>query len=173
MIIDGTLVLSQEQVIDLFKYALYLPACLLCWLLLARRLPRFSQRMATAFLLAQIPLLLFALDSAENYHYWGVLWHYDVEHNIPSALSSTMLASAGGIALVLAGRGQGRTQRFYFLGIGLLLLAMGADEYFELFKRLVGEYRLSLWERGYLVLGIGAAAATTGMALASHGRARL
>lgn len=175
MIIDGTLVLSQEQVIDLFKYALYLPACLLCWLALARCLPGFPQRMATVMLLAQIPLLLLSLDSAENYHYWGVLWHYDVEHNIPSALSSTMLATAGVIALVVAWIGRGRRgwQRLYFLGIGLLLLAMGADEYFELFKRIIGEYRLSLWERGYLVLGVGAAAATTLMALAAHGRARL
>ncbi len=175
MIIDGTLVLSQEQVIDLFKYALYLPACLVCWLALLRRLPRFSQRMATALLLVQIPLLLFALGSAENYHYWGVLWHYDVEHNIPSALSSTMLASAGVIALIVAwrGRGQRKLQRLYFLGIGLLLLAMGADEYFELFKRLVGEYRVHLWEQGYLILGLGAATATAGMLLAARGRERL
>ncbi|MCY4465454.1 MAG: hypothetical protein OXE46_07955 [Chloroflexi bacterium] len=175
MIDDGLLVLSQEQVIDLFKYALYLPACLLCWLALARRLPRFPQRMAAVLLLVQIPLLLFALDSAENYHFWGVLWHYDVEHNIPSALSSTMLATAGVIALVVAwvGRGWRGYQRLYFLGIGLLLLAMGADEYYELFKRIVGEYRLNLWERGYLILGLGAAAATTLMALVSRGRSRL
>ncbi len=175
MIDNGILVLSQEQVIDLFKYAFYLPACLVCWLALARRLPTFPQRMATVMLLVQIPLLLFALDSAENYHYWGVLWHYDVENNIPSALSSTMLATAGGIALAVAWIGRRRRgwQRAYFLGIGLLLLAMGADEYYELFKRIFGEYRLNLWERGYLVLGVGAAAATSLMAYASQRRERL
>ena len=175
MIIDGTLVLSQEQVIGLFKYALYLPACFVCWHALAQRLPGIMQRIATVMLLVQIPLLLLALDLAENYHYWGVLWHYDVEYNIPSALSSTMLATAGVIALAVAWASRGRRgwQRLYFLGIGLLLLAMGADEYFELFKRIVGEYRLSLWERGYLVLGMGAAATTTLMALVSRGQARL
>ena len=175
MIDDGTLVLSQEQVIGLFKYALYLPACLLCWLGLARHLPRFPQRVATVLLLVQIPLLLFALGSAQNYHYWGVLWHYDVENNIPSALSSTMLAYAGAVGLIVAWIGRGRVswQRAYFVFIGLLLLAMGADEYFELFKRIVGEYRLGLWERGYLLLGLGAAAATLSMTSFSPRRERL
>ncbi len=175
MIDDGTLVLSMAQTIAPFKYFVYLPACLLCYWLLLPRLTPFARRVATAALVVQVVLLLMALDAPSDTSFWGAGWHFDREHNIPSALSSTMLAFAGAMGLLSAATGRERRvwQRLYLVGIGLVLLTLGIDEYYEAFKQFNMAVRLHEWERNFTLLGQIAAAATLLMALASPRRDRL
>ena len=171
---DGTLELSVAQVVAPLKYFFYLPICLLCFWLLLPRLTPFSRRVATAALIVQVVLLLMALDTPSYESFWGMLWHFDKEHNIPSALSSTMLAFAGAIAVLAAVTGHERRiwQRFYLVGIGLVLLTLGIDEYYEAIKHFNMAVRVHEWERNMTLLGQVAAAATLLTALASPRRDR-
>ncbi len=173
MIEEGTLVLSMAQTIAPFKYFVYLPACLLCYWILVPRLSTFGRRVATAGLVVQVILLLMSLDSPSDISFWGAGWHYDREHNIPSALSATMFAFAGAMGLLSAATGRERQpwQRLYLVGIGLVLLALGFDDYYEALKNFNMAVR-NEWEQNTLLLGILTAAATTLAALASSGRDR-
>ena len=175
MIDDSLLVLSMAQAIAPVKYFVYLPACLLCYWILVPRLSSFARRVATAALVVQVVLLLMALDAPSDTSFWGAGWHFDREHNIPSALSSTMLAFAGAMSALAAGSGRERRvwQRFYLVGIGLVLLTLGIDEYYEAFKQFNMAVRVPEWERNFTLLGQIAAAATLLMALASPRRDRL
>ena len=174
MIDDGTLVLSMAQTIAPFKYFVYLPACLLCYWILVPRLSSFARRVATAALVAQVILLLMALDTPSDISFWGAGWHYDREHNIPSALSATMFAFAGAMGLLSAATGRDRRpwQRLYLLGIGLVLLALGFDDYYEALKNFNMAVRPHEWEQNTLLLGLSAAAATFLAALTSPRRDR-
>ncbi|MCY4145760.1 MAG: hypothetical protein OXE95_04785 [Chloroflexi bacterium] len=174
MIVDGVLVLSVAQVIAPFKYFVYLPACLLCvWLLLPRLTP-FARRVAAATLVAQVILLLMALDMPSVDSFWGMIWHFDKEHNIPSAFSSTMFAFGGAMAMLVAAIGRERPvwQRLYLIGSGLVLLTLGIDEYYEALKHFNMAVSVHEWERNYTLMGQVAAAATALVALASPRRDR-
>lgn len=174
MIDDGILVLSMAQTIAPFKYFVYLPACLLCYWILAPRLSTFARRVATAALVVQVVLLLMSLDTPSDISFWGAGWHYDREHNIPSALSATMFAFAGAMGLLSAATGRERQpwQRIYLIGIGLVLLALGFDDYYEALKNFNMAVRIHEWEQNTLLLGMSTAAATFLAALASSRRDR-
>lgn len=174
MIVDGTLVLSVAQVVAPFKYFVYLPVCLLSYWLLLPHLTPFARRVATAALVAQVVLLLMALDTPSYESFWGMIWHFDKEHTVPSALSSTMLAFAGAVAVLAAVTGRERRswQRLYLVGIGLVLLILGIDEYYEAVKHFNMAVRVHEWERNMTLLGQVAAAATLITTLASPRRDR-
>ena len=61
------------------------------------------------------------------------LWHLEREWNIPSILASTQLALAGCVALTTAWfiRARSAWQCLYLLGVGLVFLYLGMDEFFS------------------------------------------
>ena len=155
MTADGVLLLHWAQALAPFKYLVYLPACLLCYWLVARRLPPFARRIAALALMAKIPLVLMSLDTPSEGSFWGFVWHYDEEHNLPSTLGYLLLACAGSFGLLSAWTGREREgwQRLFLLALGLLLLFMSFDEYFEAYKNFDMAVRTHAWERSYKAIG--------------------
>ena len=89
------------------------------------------------------------------------LWDLDKESNIPGILASTQLALVGGIALIHAwlARAQPIWQRLYWVGVGLVFLYLGWDEF--------SDWKLGTmnWKALYSLFGVAFVAATTLTAL--------
>ncbi len=162
MTADGSLELTLAQSIALFKYFVYLPLCLLCYWQLVSRLSNSVKRVATITLILQVLVLLMATEVPSRTSYWGVVWHFDMEHNIPSAMASTLLAFAGAVSLVTAWRARERLYwlRLHWVLIGLILLLMGLDEYFEPYKKYLLQTYSANWHIGYIIIGMAAAGST-------------
>ena len=118
-------------------------------------------------LLAQVVLFILSQEINPNSDFELWLWDLDKEHNIPSTLASMQLAFVGVVALFTAWIGTTRPawQRFYLVGISLLFLFLGLDEYFEIYKLLFTS-RLT----GYTILGVTTVLSTAFVALRSTRR---
>ena len=146
---NSEFVVSTEALIRVFVFLLYVPTGLICYWRLFPRLSPTSKRLASGILAVQVLVILVSLEmqSYSSVERW--LWHLKSEWNIPATLASTQLALAGGIALITAWFAKARPvwQRLYLVGIGLVFLFLGLDEYLTLHEGSPN------WERNYTVLG--------------------
>ncbi|MCY4020902.1 MAG: hypothetical protein OXG39_15925 [Chloroflexi bacterium] len=114
-------------------------------------------------LVAQVLVIVLCLAIRPTSLFQEWLWKLGAEWNIPSALASAQLALVGVVALFTAW--QARTipawQRLYFLGLGLVFLFLGLDEFFD--------FRTSIHNlRGhYMVVGAAMVVATVIVAVRS------
>ena len=160
---------STETLIRLSVLLFYLPAVLFCYRRLMPRLSPTAWRLATAMLAAQALVIVAAQVTRSNSSYVQWLWDFHEEWNIPAIFATTQLALVGGVALLIAWRAAAlpRIHRFYLLGVGLVFLFLGLDEYLALHEFMPN------WELRYAALGAAVLAGTVAVAWRSPKPTRL
>ena len=125
--------ISTAALIRIFLILLYATVGVLTYWRLFPRLSPISKRLASAMLLAQIFVIVVALEIRLSSEFERWLWNLDQEWNIPSTLASTQLALVAGVALVTAWLARARTawQRLYLVAMSLVFLFLARDEYFK------------------------------------------
>jgi len=117
-------------------------------------------------LAAQVLVIVLSLAIRPTSLFQEWIWKLDAEWNIPSALASAQLGLVGLVALFTAwlARTIPAWQRLYLLGLSLVFLFLGLDEFFD--------FRTSIPNlRGhYLIVGAAMAAATVLVAVRSPRR---
>ena len=150
------LVFSSDELIRIFIFLLYVPACVISFWQLIPRLSRNSARLASLMLVAQLLVIVVSLelDATSQFDKW--LWNFHEEWNIPATLASTQLAVVGGVALITAWLARARPAlfRFYLAATGCVFVYLGLDEYLALHEF------YEAWERYYIALGLAVVAAT-------------
>ena len=158
---------STEALLRIFVFLLYAPVVLISYWKIIPRLSSTAKRIATAFLAAQIILIAISLEirPASAFERW--LWDIDKEWNIPSAFASTQMALVSFAALVTAWMARARPawQRLYLVGVGLVFLYLGLDEFFS-WKSLVGVS----WKERYMLVGTAVVVTTVAVAVRSPQR---
>lgn len=152
----------------------YITVGIAAWRWLLPSLPQTAKRLAGIFAVAQLLIIVIALDYQPEARYQALLWavHDPIwsggEWNIPATLASTQLAFVGGVALLSAGRARraGSGMALYYLGIALVFLFFALDEYYQ-----IHEY-IAQWGQRYRLLGMAVAAATLVAAYYSPRRTR-
>ena len=156
----------MDKAREIYVFLLYAPIVLISYWKLIPRLSPTAKRIACGFLAAQVLVIAVSLEtrSASIYEWW--LWHLGKEWNIPSVLASTQMALVGFAALATAWLAQARPawQRFYLVGIGLVFLHIGLDEFFA-WKDVTSD-----WEERYMLVGAAVAVTTVTVALCSPRR---
>ncbi len=150
------LVFSSDELIRIFIFLLYVPACVISFWQLIPRLSRNAARLASLMLVAQLLVIVVSLelDATSQFDKW--LWDFHEEWNIPATLASTQLAVVGGVALITAWLARARHAlfRFYLAATGCVFVFLGLDEYLALHEF------FEAWERYYIALGLAVVAAT-------------
>ena len=150
----------------LFAAAFMLPVALISFRRLYPFLTSFAKLIASATIAAHIALIMvwFVAQPASAVEEW--FWDIDREWNIQSILSSTQFAMISGIALVLAwkNRSEGAWRRLYFVGLALIFLYLGYDEYFGLKTCVLG------WKFCIRLMGEALVVATVCVAISSPKR---
>ena len=150
------LVFSSDELIRIFIFLLYVPACVISFWQLIPRLSRNAARLASLMLVAQLLVIVVSLelDATSQFDKW--LWDFHEEWNIPATLASTQLAVVGGVALITAWLARARPAlfRFYLAATGCVFVYLGLDEYLALHEF------YEAWERYYIALGLAVVAAT-------------
>ncbi len=130
---NSEIAVSAEALTRAFIFLLYAPVVLISYWKLIPRLSPAAKRIASGFLAAQVLVIAISLEirPASAFERW--LWHIDLEWNIPSILASTQLAMVGCVALTTAWftRARSAWQCLYLLGVGLVFLYLGMDEFFS------------------------------------------
>ena len=123
-----------RDLIWIFIILLYFPVCLLFFLRLRSRLSSTSKKLAIVMLAAQVLVIVLSLAIRPTSPYQEWLWSIDGEWNIPSILASTQIALVASVALFIAllNRTMPSWRRLYMLGICLVFLILGLDEFFNL-----------------------------------------
>ena len=165
----GELVVSTTTVIRVLVLFVFLPVGLISYWWLIPRLTPANKRLACGLLVAQIFVIVMALEYRPKSEFERWLWHPDMEWNVPSILSSTQLALVGGVALITAWLARARPawQRVHLLAIGLFILFLGLDEFFS-WKSFTPGLQTS-----YIRLGVAVAVGTMIVAAASPRRERI
>ena len=163
---SGELLVSTEALIFLFVFLMYLPVGVISFLAIFPRLSPTSRHLASAFLAAQVLVILLSLGLQRSSSPEAYLWALNWEGNIPSILASAQLALVGGVALATArlAKTQPTWQRLYLVGLGLVFLYLAVDEYYTVHESIRN------WERYYAALGAVVVAATVLVALHSSRR---
>ncbi len=155
-----------RDLIWLYIFLLYVPLCLLVYRRLSPSLSPTSRRLTIGMLAAQVVVIVLSLAIRPTSLFQEWLWKLDGEWNIPSALASAQLALVGLVALFTAWltRTIPAWQRLYLLGLGLVFLFLGLDEFLD--------FRTSIQNlRGhYMIVGAAMAAATVIVAVRSPRR---
>ena len=163
---NGELIVSAETLLRIFVFLLYVPIILISYWKLIPRLSPTAKRIASGFLAAQVILIAMSLEiqSASAFERW--LWDIDREWNIPSAFASTQMALVGFAALATARLARARpvSQRLFLVGVGLVFLYLGLDEFFDL----VGG-----WKEPYKLVGAAVIGAAIPIAVDSPRSARI
>lgn len=149
-------VLNSDEIIRIFIFLLFVPACAISYWKLIPRLSRTSASLAGAMLLAQLLVIVLSLEANVTSQFDVWLWDFHEEWNIPATLASAQLGMVGGVALIIAWLARGRPilHRCYFAGSGLVFVFLGLDEYLALHEV------IESWERYYIGLGLVIVAAT-------------
>ena len=157
---------SPKTLYCIFLFLLYAPIVLISYWKLIPRLSPTSRRLASAFLAAQVLVIVLSLEIRPSWNFGTWILALTQEWNIPSTLASTQLALVGGLALVTAWFTKARRpwHRLYLAGIGLIFLYLAWDEYFMVHEGIHN------WERYYTVGGVLVAAATAAVAAYSPRR---
>ena len=165
---DGFTV-SDEQLLYIFVFLLYVPIVLISYWKLMPRLSSTPRRLASLMLVAQVLVIILSIGirPASDFEKW--LWDLDQEYNIPSILSSTQLALVAGFALITAWLAKARPawQRVYLAGIGLVFLFLAWDEFFIFHEHIAN------WKRVYVTLGAVVAVAVAIAAVCLPRRSRI
>ncbi len=146
----------------LYIFLLYLPVCLCVYKRLSPSLSPTAKRLTIGMLAAQVLVIVLSLTIRPTSLFQEWLWEFDAEWNIPSAITSSQLALVGFVALFTAwlARTLPAWQRLYLLGLGLIFLFLGLDEFFD--------FRTSVHNlRGYYIL-VGAAMAMATIYVSFH-----
>ena len=166
---NGELIVSAETLNRIFVLLLYAPIVLISYWKLIPRLSPTAKRIASGFLATQVILIAMSLEirPASAFERW--LWDIDSEWNIPSAFASTQMALVGFAALVTAWLAWARPvwQRLYLVGVGLVFLYLGLDEFFA-WKDWLGD-----WKEPYKLVGVAIITATIPIAVDSPRPARI
>ena len=127
-----------RDLIWIFIILLYFPVCLLFFLRLRSRLSSTSKRLAIGMLAAQVIVIVLSLAIRPTSLFQEWLWAIDGEWNIPSILASTQIALVASVALFIAllNRTMPSWRRLYMLGICLVFLILGLDEFFDLRRQI-------------------------------------
>ena len=153
-----------RDLIWIFIILLYFPVYLLYYLRLRSRLSSTSKRLAI-MLAAQVIVIVLSLARPTSLlQEW--LWAIDGEWNIPSILASTQIALVATVALFIAllNRTTPSWRRLYMLGIALVFLFLGLDEFFD-FRSHINRLR-----EFYLAFGAVIAIVTVAVAIRSPRR---
>lgn len=158
----GSGIFVSNEVVDLgFVLLTYLPVGLISARWLIPRLTAMPRHLASIMLAAVMltTALSWAIWPTSFFVEW--LWDIDAENNIPSLMASTQLAMVAGVALITAWLGRTRPawNRIHLLGVGLALLLLALDEFFD-FPRLLGAVR-----HLYFIVGPALVAATAVVAV--------
>ena len=148
--------LSSDEVIRIFIFLLYAPACVISFWQLIPRLSRSSARLASLMLLAQLLVVVLSLEATVTSRFDKWLWNFHEEWNIPATLASTQLGMVGGVALATAwlARASPALVRFYLAATGGVFVFLGLDEYLALHEF------IESWELYYITLGLAVVIAT-------------
>ncbi len=160
---------SSDEVIRIFIFLLYVPACVISFWQLIPRLSRSSARLASLMLLAQLLVIVLSLETTVTSQFDKWLWDFHEEWNIPATLASTQLAMVGGVGLITAwlARASPAIVRFYLAATGGVFVFLGLDEYLALHEF------IEAWERYYIALGLAVVIATLVVARRSAKTARI
>ena len=166
---SGEFAVSAETLTRIFVFLLYAPVVLISYWKLIPRLSPTAKWIASGFLAAQVILIAISLEIQPSSGFERWLWDIDKEWNIPSAFASAQMALVGFAALATAWMVRARLgwQRLYLLGIGLLFLYIGLDEFFS-WKSWVGD-----WQEPYKLVGAAVIGATIPIAVDSPRPARI
>ena len=158
---------SAETLLRIFAFLLYAPIVLISYWKLVPRLSLTGKRIASGFLVAQVLAIAVAVDIRPSSSFEEWLWHLNNEWNIPNVLASTQLAAAGGAALMTARLAKARPnwRRLYLVGIGLLFLYIGLDEFFA-WNSLAND----IWKEPYKLIGAAVVVATAAVTARSPRR---
>ena len=166
---NSEIAVSAEALTRAFIFLLYAPVVLISYWKLMPRLSSTAKRTAGGFLAAQVLVIAISLEIQPSTAFEGWLWHIDLEWNIPSILASTQLALVGCAALMTAWftRARSAWQCLYLLGVGLIFLYLGMDEFFS------WKDFMENWEDLYKLAGAAITAATITLAIRSAKHTRL
>ena len=130
---SSELLISPETLIRIFLFLLYAPVCLIVYWRLIPRLSPISKWIASGMLAAQVVLIVLSLEIRTGSEFEAWLWSLEKESNIPSVFASTQLALVGGLALITGWLARARPvwQRLYLVGVGLVFLYLGWDEFVD------------------------------------------
>ncbi len=150
------LVFSSDELIRIFIFLLYVPACVISFWQLIPRLSRNSARLASLMLVAQLLVIVVSLELNATSQFDKWLWNFHEEWNVPATLASTQLGMVGGVALITAWLARARPAlfRFYLAATGGVFIFLGLDEYLALHEF------IEAWELYYIALGAVVVAAT-------------
>ncbi len=126
--------LEHHNLLRIVIPALYLATALFFYRKLNPRLPAPAKTLATVLLIAQIAVLLLAVELDTSSSYARKLVHINGERNLAAGLATLQLALVAGFALVYARLADAapRWQRLCFFGLSLLFLYLASDELFSL-----------------------------------------
>ncbi|MCY4072927.1 MAG: hypothetical protein OXG60_16665 [Chloroflexi bacterium] len=155
-----------RDLIWLYIFLLYIPVCLLAYKWLSPSLSPASKRLTIGMLAAQVLVIVLSLAIRPTSLFQEWLWKLGAEWNVPSALASAQLALVAFIALFTAWltRTIPAWQRLYLLGLGLVFLFLGLDEFFD-FRTSIVNLRLH-----YMIIGAAMVLATVIVAIRSPRR---
>ena len=165
---NSEIAVSAEALTRAFIFLLYAPVVLISYWKLIPRLSPAAKRIASGFLAAQVLVIVVSLEiQSTGFERW--LWDIDWEWNIPSILASTQLAMVGCVALTTAWfiRARSAWQCLYLLGVGLVFLYLGMDEFFS------WKDFMENWKGLYQLAGAAIVTATITLAIRSAKHARL
>ena len=160
---------GPKDIIWLYIFLLYVPLCLLVYKRLSPSLSPTSRRLSIGVLAVQVSVIVqsLAIQPTSLFQEW--LWMLGAEWNIPSALASAQLALVGIVAIFTAwlSRSLPAWQRIYLLGLGLVFLFLGLDEFLD-FRTSIDNLR-----GHYILAGAVMAVATTYVAVRSPRHSRI
>ena len=94
------LVVSAEALVRIFVFLLYLPVVLVSYRWLIPRLSSSAKVLSSGMLVAQVMVIVLALQVQSSSQFGRWLWDLHEEWNIPATLASVQLAVVGGVALL-------------------------------------------------------------------------
>jgi len=141
-----------------------------------RLFPRLAPRIAYLPILlitGQALLLVAHILVPQSREFWTWFLHLDKELNLPNLLASTQLAFVSAVALAIAwlASSKPRSQRGYFLTLGLVFLFLAQEEFTGAYE--AGAFQLSNladWDETVYIIGILCALFTAWVALRSPRR---
>ena len=149
-------VVSAEALLRVIITLLYLPIVLISYRWLIPRLSPIAKRLASVMLVAQILIIVLALQiqASTTFDHW--LWNINREWNIPTTLATTQLAMVVGVAWITAwqARNCSNRHRVYLLGTGFVFFLFLLDEHLTIHEDNTN------WLYLYIALGIALTAAT-------------